>query len=467
MTDRTFAGKHAVVLGASMAGLLAARALSRHFERVTILERDPLDDRPSPRKGTPQARQTHGLLAGGLAVLKRFFPGIEEELIRAGAVSADLLDDTLWHMNGAFHVQFESGLRGVASSRALLESVVRRRAAALENVTLQDQASVIRLIADDSRRRVKGIEIGDRRRYKTARIESDLIVDCTGRGSRMPAWLSHLGYAPPAEECVDVDLSYATQFFRRRPGDFDGKTAVVVTQQPPEKRFAVALAIEGNRWSLTLGGMFGEQAPTDAAGFCDYARGVASPLVHEFLQTAEPLSEIVVHKLPGSRRRRYERLKRFPAGLLVLGDALCSFNPIYGQGMTTAALEAEALDRCLQQGTDRLARRFFRAAARLIDVPWQIAVTTDFQYQQTRGRRPFTAGAMNAYLGLVHCAAHVDREVALTFHRVANLIASPSTLLRPRMLWRVLRRSLSRRPAHRHRESESPHAAIHCEPSGS
>jgi 2-polyprenyl-6-methoxyphenol hydroxylase-like FAD-dependent oxidoreductase len=420
-----------------MGGLLAARALSWHFERVTILERDPLAESGEPRKGTPQARQTHGLLAGGLAALKQYFPGIEQELIQAGAQTGDLLGDSLWHIHGGHHARFESGLVGVTCSRTLLEAVVRRRVQAIANVTLRDRMSVSRLINDFVARRVTGLEVVDRHTQTTERLDADLIVDCTGRGSRMPAWLEDLGYERPAEERVDVDLTYATQIFRKQPGDLGGN-AVIILSTPPETRFAVALAIEHDRWSLTLGGMFGEEAAVDPAGFLGFARGVASPLIHEFLQTAEPLSEVVKHKVPGSLRRRYERLRRFPAGLLVLGDAMCSFNPVYGQGMTVAALEAQALDRCLEQGTNDLARRFFRAAAKIIDVPWQIAVTTDFQYRQTRGRRPWSAGLMNGYLGLVHRAGHVDPQVALAFHRVANLLAAPTSLLRPRIVLRVL-----------------------------
>ncbi|HEX5103112.1 MAG TPA: hypothetical protein VFV87_04845, partial [Pirellulaceae bacterium] len=214
--------------------------------------------------------------------------------------------------------------------------------------------------------------------------------------------------------------------------------AVIVTQQPPSTRSGVALAVEDDRWSLTLGGMFDDAPPASEAGFREFARGLSSPLIHDFLRSAEPVSEIQVFKYPASLRRRYERLKQFPEGLLVLGDALCSFNPIYGQGMSTAALEAVLLGECLQHSEPRLAQRFFRGAARIVDVPWQTAATSDLQFPQVRGKRPLLSGLANAYQSLVHRAAQADPEVALAFHRVANLLERPASLLRPRILRRVL-----------------------------
>jgi 2-polyprenyl-6-methoxyphenol hydroxylase-like FAD-dependent oxidoreductase len=190
--------------------------------------------------------------------------------------------------------------------------------------------------------------------------------------------------------------------------------------------------------------MFGDHPPTDPEGFRQFAAGLAAPVIHDFLEHAEPLSDIAHYRMPGSLRRRYERLARFPQRLIVMGDALCSFNPIYGQGMTTAALQAVALGESLSGGLDHLARRFFPKAARLVDVPWGIAVTSDFQFRETQGRKPWLAGLTNAYLRLVHRAARTDPVVALAFHRVANLLAAPGSLLRPSILARVFK-SWSRR----------------------
>jgi len=430
---------HAVVMGASIGGLLAARALCDHFAHVTVLERDPLPEGPQPRKGVPQGRQTHGLLASGLAALERFFPGIRDELVERGSKIGDVVGDALWHVEGGFHVRPATGLVGVTQSRPLLESVVRRRLAALPNVTLRDRTCVERLVPDASCRRIVGVQLTDRGTGAGQTLAADLVVDASGRGSRTPQWLEQLGYAPPLEERVEVQLGYATRVYRRRAGDFQDAMAVVLTQLPPNKRFGVALAIEDDRWSVTLGGMFDDIPSADEAAFADFARGLPSLLLHEFLETAEPLSDVQLFKYPASLRRRYERLRRFPEGLLVVGDAMCSFNPVYGQGMSVAALEAELLGSCLQHGRGRLSKRFFKAAARLIDVPWQIAVGADFRFPEVRGRRPKLSGLTDAYLRMVHRAAHRDPVVAVAFHRVANLFTPPASLFRPRILSRVLR----------------------------
>jgi 2-polyprenyl-6-methoxyphenol hydroxylase-like FAD-dependent oxidoreductase len=439
MSNRQPLHRQAIVLGASVGGLLAARALSDHFQRVLVLERDPLEGDSASRKGVPHARHTHGLLAGGLAALEDFFPGFRQDLLNRGAEVGDILDRSLWHVAGGQHVRFNSGLTGVCQSRPVLEQVVRSRVTALPNVTLRDQVSVERLTANSWNERVTGVQVADRRANRGETLLADLVVDATGRGSQMPAWLASLGYPRPAEDRVDVDLAYATQLFHRRPEDFNNLMAIVVTPSPPIKRFGVALAIEDDRWSLTLGGMFGDHPPREPDGLRQFAAGLASPVLHRFLQRAHPISEAAYYRMPGSLRRRYERLARFPKGLIVMGDALCSFNPIYGQGMTTAALQAAALGKHLKGGLDDLWRRFCREAARLVDIPWKIAVTSDFQFGETRGRKPWLAGVTNAYLRLVHQAARTDPAVALAFHRVANLLDGPSSLLRPMVLARILK----------------------------
>lgn len=441
-------GSRAVVLGGSVAGLLAARTLADQFEQVEILERDQLPTEAGVRKGVPQGRQTHGLLASGLLVLEDLFPGIREELVRRGATMGDGMARTRWHVGGDWHVQFESGLFGICQSRPLLEQVVRERVAAAPNITIRERINLDRLVPGQRHDRVVAVQVTDRVRDREETIAADLVVDATGRGSRTPARLEELGYDRPPEERVEIDLSYATRIYHRQAGDFQGNMAVVIAQSPPNKRFAVAAAVEGNRWSVTIGGMHDDQPPDNADGFYEFARGLPSPVFHDFLTTAEPLSDVMTMKYPASVRRRYERLKRFPAGLIVLGDALCSFNPIYGQGMSVAALEARLLGECTKKGLSGLWRRYFRKAAAIVDVPWQIAVTADLRFPHVRGTRSWSSGVLNAYMQRLNQAAHQDPVVCLAFHRVANLLDPPMALFHPRVLRGIARNWWNRGATH-------------------
>jgi 2-polyprenyl-6-methoxyphenol hydroxylase-like FAD-dependent oxidoreductase len=268
------------------------------------------------------------------------------------------------------------------------------------------------------------------------------MVDATGRGSRLPAWLAALGCAAPAEERVEVRLGYATRAYRRAIAPEPGALAVVGTPAPGSTRAGVMQAIEGDRWLVTLIGYLGDYPPADDTWFRAFAASLPTPEISALVAHGEPLGEPVSYRFPASQRRRYERLTRFPEGLLAIGDALCSFNPAYGQGMTVAALEARVLGTCLADGVDRLAPRFFARTARIIDTPWRIAVGGDLRYPEVEGARGPMVRFINWYLGRLHRAGWRDPEVAKAFQRVANLVAEPSSLLRPRIAWRVLRGNL-------------------------
>ena len=271
----------------------------------------------------------------------------------------------------------------------------------------------------------------------------DLIVDCSGRGSRSPQWLADLGYAAPTESEVKVNVGYATQIFRRDPADPRSKEWMLITPEAPrETRFGGMFPIEGDRWVVSMGGWAGDHAPTDSQGFMDYARAMPAPDIYNVMSQSEPLSEVTPYKFSSSLRRHYEKLSRFPQGYLVLGDAVCSFNPTYGQGMTSAAMQASALDELLTQRRGRLdglAATCFKQAAQSVDTPWQLAVGEDFRFPQTTGPKPAGVDLLNRYVALVHRATLVDEEVGRAFAKVMNLMAPPTSLMAPRILLRVYR----------------------------
>lgn len=426
-------GERAIVIGASMGGLLAARVLADHFRAVTVLERDALPSEAVPRKGVPQGRHTHGLLARGREVLEQLFPGISNELVGAGANFGDLLDKVYWYNHGVCLYSAPSALVSLLATRPALETEVRRRLVLHPNVTLRDGVSVIEPLHEAGR--VTGVRLQNG--GEIVALQADLVVDATGRGSRSPKWLEAMGCQPAPEEIIEVGIAYKTREYCRKPGHLDGKLAVVVASCLPNWRAAAMLAPDADRWMVTLGGMLGDEAPNDDAGFLEFARSLPTPRIHDVLRDAEPLTEPIPHHFPANQRRRYEKLARFPDGYLVFGDALCSFNPIYGQGMTVSCMEAIALRDCLEAGPQGLARRFFTAAARLIDTPWQITVGSDLQHPLVVGSRSARTRFLNWYVSKFYRAGEADPVLAKTFIEVANLMRPPSALMSPAMLARV------------------------------
>jgi 2-polyprenyl-6-methoxyphenol hydroxylase-like FAD-dependent oxidoreductase len=438
-TTMSRSGNHAIVIGASMGGLLAARALANHFQAVTLLERDAFPATDVPRKGVPQGRHAHGLLARGRDVIERFFPGWTDEVVHAGGLFGDIANDVHWIGHGVRLKAGPSDLSGLLASRPVLEGRLRRRLAALPNVRLIERADVQLLLWQGERIRGVRVETGGVAEDMTA----DLVVDASGRGSSSPSWLKQLGFAAAAEERIEIGAGYTTRVYRRKPADIGGKLAVVIAGSAPNWRNGVVLAQSADRWIVSIGGYLGDHAPTDEQMFAAYAASLTAPEIHQIVSTAEPLSEFLSYRFPASQRRRYEKLARFPQGLLVFGDAICSFNPVYGQGMTVAAQEAAALDACLTQGFDNLAQRFFKEAAAIVDTPWDIAVGNDLRHPAVRGPRPAFVRFINWYIGKLHTAAQHDERLANAFLRVANLVAAPPTLLSPAVAWRVLRGNLT------------------------
>jgi 2-polyprenyl-6-methoxyphenol hydroxylase-like FAD-dependent oxidoreductase len=436
-------GGHAVVLGASMAGLLAARVLADAYGQVTVIDRDQLPEASTHRRGVPHGRHAHALLARGQQALEELFPGLTAELIAQGVPTGDLLANGRWYVSGHRLRQAPIGLVTLSASRPLLEGYVRARVRALPNLRFLDSHDIVGLAATPDGRRVTGVRVlrgADGSAEEL--LGADLVVDATGRGSRTPIWLQALGYARPETEQVRVGLGYATRTYRLPPDALDGDLAVLDAPTPEHPRGGALLLLEGDRWMVTLAGMLGDHPPTDPDGFLAFARSLRFPDIYQTIRDAEPLDDPVPFRFPASVRHRYERLGRFPDGLVVMGDAVCSFNPIYGQGMSVAALEALTLRRHLERGAEPQPRRFFGDLARVVDVPWDIAVGGDLAVPGVQGRRTLKVRLVNAYIARLHGAAEHDASLAGVFVRVAGLVAPPQSLLRPNVAVRVLWGSL-------------------------
>jgi 2-polyprenyl-6-methoxyphenol hydroxylase-like FAD-dependent oxidoreductase len=446
-------GGKAVVLGAGMAGLLAARVLAGHFERVTVVERDRLPGRPGFRPGVPQSRHLHVLLGRGLECLEQLFPGFEADLVEAGApVVAG--SESLWLNAAGWSRRYRSPIRLLGASRELVEWQARARVTALDNVRVLQGHEVVGLLADGSREAVTGVRLrsrGDRAEVGGPAIDlaADLVVDASGRGSRAPQWLAALGYPPPTETCISSLLGYASRQYRIPPGfQADWRMLLINAKPPGNARTGALVPIEGGRWMVALIGAGRDHPPTDDAGFLEFARGLRSPLLYETIRDAEPVSPIFGYRNTDNRRRHFERLGRWPERFVVVGDASCTFNPIYAQGMTVTAMTAVALDRHLAgqrrrsgAGPAGRARRFQRQVAKASAGAWTMATTEDLRYPWTEGARPdLPTRVMHRYADRVLEVANGNPQVNTAFVDVVNLRRPPPSLLRPGVLLPVLAR---------------------------
>lgn len=441
-------GKKAIVLGASMAGLSAARVLTDHFDEVLLVERDELADSEAPRKGVPQGRQLHGLLKGGEQLFERLFPGLLASLLARGAVQVDFSQEVRWHHFGVDKVRFNSGIIATMMTRPFFEQEVRRHVRSRPSIRILDQHDVVGLLASPDRRRIVGAKLQRRDGSDTPEeILADLVVDACGRGSATPKWLGELGLTPPTETKIRVDVAYATRLYRPPAADQlpPYKGLYIIGTPPHSKRLGIIAPVEGGRWISLVAGMLGDHPPTDPEGFLEFARGLPIDDMHRLLRLAEPLSDIYSYKFPAHLRRHYERMSDFPDGLAVLGDSHCSFNPIYGQGMTTAAMGAIELGECLQEQARRqpgslqgLSRRFQVRLAKCVDNPWLMATGEDLRYPEIEAQRPPGYAAMKWFLGRLHHAVAHDRVLALHFLRAMHMLEPPTKLFAPQLVARVL-----------------------------
>lgn len=454
----------AVVLGASMAGLLAARVLAERFGQVLVIERDVLPPAGEHRRGVPHGRHLHGLHPRGREILEELFPGLTVTLTASGAVGCDVLGDARWQLSGHQLRQADIGLPALFASRPFLEGHLRAMVQSLPGVGFLEEHSVCGLTVTADKRTVTGVEVHGTRGGPPARVAAGLVVDATGRGSRTPAWLAGLGYQRPEQERVEIGLGYATRTYRLRPGAMGGDQMILTGGTPGNPRAGALAVTEGGRHMLTVAGICGDYPPTDPAGFGDFVASLPSADIAAAIAGAEPLDDPVPFRFPASVRRRYERLTSFPAGLLVADDAVCSFNPVYGQGMTVAAAEAMTLRALLARHAVPDARRYFRAITAAIDVAWDIAVGADLAFPQVPGKRSAKVRLVNAYMPRLHAAAAHDEALAASLVRVIGLKDRPEGLLRPDRVLRVLRGNLANGRRPRPRSADQAPVATQPEP---
>lgn len=445
----------AIVLGASLGGLLAARVLSEHFERVLVLDRDGSPYPGQPRKGVPQGHHPHLLLAAGHRVLERLFPGLTEEARRDGAALADLARDVRWRQRGVWKSRHASAVHTLVQSRPVLEERIRQRVAALPNARFAWRTPAVDLSFAPAGERVDGVWVRPPGQGLT-RLEADLVVDATGCGSMLPRQLAAHGFEVPVEERGEIDLCYTTGLFRRRSrGELDWRALLLPPDGRRASRGGMVVALDSVYWQVALHGYAGDHAPNDLAGFTAFAESLSGPEIAQALGEAVLVSDLERYAVPHQARRRFERLRRFPGGLLVIGDAFGRLDPAYAQGMTVTALQADALasllGRHLHRGTapsSALSAAYFTRVARIFDLPWRMSGGAA-QAARARGERgrSRTAALRSWYRRELELAAADVPEAHQAFLEVWNLVAPESHLLRPAVVARVLAHAARRRRA--------------------
>jgi 2-polyprenyl-6-methoxyphenol hydroxylase-like FAD-dependent oxidoreductase len=429
--------------------------MSDHFDQVTVFERDVLPDIAVLHKSVPQGNHLHALLQGGQQILSALYPGFTDELRDLGAVrwrlGLDLAfyfpDGKAFNLTGSMREGRDVGIAAHSQSRALLEHVIRRRTVAISNVKLESGAAVHGLKTADQRVRGATCE----RDGTSYTLDADLVIDAGGRGSQAARWLAEMGFPKPSETTIGVDFAYTSTKFRK-PADYHEEPLVLVGGSPPSHPSGGGLfLIENDVWHVSLAGRFGQYPPTDEAGFMAFAKTLPSPRLYELIHDTERLDDITHHRFPTSIQRHYERMPTFPEGFIIIGDAICSFNPVYGQGMSSAALQVAALQRLLDErgaqgsGLMGLASAFFPRAAEVISTPWTLAANFDFAYPQTRGERPPAMAEGARYFAALDALQVEDIVAQRTVLEVFQLVKPLSALwdepLRDRVLARMQKTS--------------------------
>ena len=430
----------AIVVGASVAGLFAGRVLADYFEEVVLFDKERLDEGPAPRKAVPQGGHIHAILSPTFRILKRFVPEVVDDLIAGGAHVFDGGRDWRFHIHGRYLATGETGQRLIGSSRPFFEHHLRNRVKEVPNIDLRADHRFSRWLTTPGNARVAGVVVENG--AAEAGVAADLTIDARGLGSSLPTELNEMGYEAPREDVVGVDLGYTTRIYRQPSSSPDWTLLIVNPSAPKSWAGGLIEHIEDDRWIVTQFGYFGDHAAAEENAFLQWARGLPVPDIADFLEAAEPVSNFRRFETPKCSMRRLERLKRFPDRLLVMGDAVCRLNPIYGQGMTKAAREAEYLFDSLSahfvrsSSLDGFCERFRRTLpAAGAEWAWQLTRGADLGYPQTTGKRQPVIGAfMGWYFKRLFEQSASSLDARKRLFDVLMLVDSPDRLMRPRMI---------------------------------
>jgi 2-polyprenyl-6-methoxyphenol hydroxylase-like FAD-dependent oxidoreductase len=439
MTTNSANGKHAVIIGAGMAGLLAAAALSDAFDEVTIIEKDSLPESPQFRNGVAQGAHVHTLLGYGVEAMDSLIPGLMADVYSAGAVEIRRNFDIWFHDTIGPTPIRDVGILTPSVTRPLLEHVARQRVLALHNVNLRDSTKMLDFEIDELGR-VLGIRVLTNDTSEL--ILADLFVECSGRASNLAGWLPAQGFGEVPSQRLKILMGYTSGFFRMPEDVAENGKACLMLAVPPGYRAAYLTPVDGDMWLATTYGRGRDTAPRDHKGFVAWTKGLPHPVIHDMLVRAEPVSDFKTYKIPFGIWYRYDQMPKFPQRLIPMGEALTSFNPMYGQGMSLAAGQALSLREAITGGLDaHLSARYFEGCHTLNGVGWSVMETRDFAYDCTSGDRPADLEARWQAASDIRQLAETDSEVHTLSVRVTHLLESPYELARPEIIEKVKRLS--------------------------
>lgn len=439
---------HAVVIGGSIAGLLAARVLADRFQHVTLVDRDRLPLTAQARRGVPQSVQPHVLFTKGYRILEQLFPGIGTALSDAGAIAFDWGTEFRHYQAGhwAQILADAPGLKSYTCTRPLLESTIRQRVQQLPNVQLLTEHRVIGLSCDSAHSRITGVKLDRRSTQAPDELLSQLVVDASGRSTQAPHWLTNIGFTSPMSTVIDPGLGYATRRYRLPPHATPDCKILLISHEPPDQtRLGYLAQVEKGEWIVTLGGYGHDYPPTHTAGFVEFAHSLPSQEIYQVIVAGELVADTQVHRATANRLYHYEQTE-LPAGFVAMGDAVCALCPVYGQGMTVSALAAIVLQEWLTQPQQTSNRSAFQGAkfqqqlARSNALPWSLATGLDGQFPTTKGAKSPSRleRVFQQYTKRLMLRAHTDPELQLQFLKVAQMLESPAKLLHPRTLLKAL-----------------------------
>lgn len=441
----------AIVIGASISGLVNAKVLSKHFDKVIVLEKDKLNQNflPEHRKGLPQAHHQHILLMKGRQLFEKIFPGFDDELAQMGSPELSYSNDVALYVGHGKLPRFPSNLKVRPSRRIWIDSLVRKRIAFLSNVEIKSNIQVKRLAFDPDFNRITGVlyqyqEDADQlNEHKEDFLSAELVIDCSGRGSKINKWLKELSFSDIPKTEVDPKLGYASCLLDI-PETYNGVRNIEVAPHVPDNPRAAGLwEVEKGTWLLTLIGMTGKYPPSDISGFKAFSDALPTPSISNILEQAQVISDIQSFRGTKNIWRHFETMSSYPHGLLVMGDALCAFNPLHGQGLTLIAQSAEILEQALYKGcvvnfSDTWSQSVYRKLNRVFISAWMFAVSEDMRWPETIGRKvDWKLKLAYRYTDLLLKTCQYSEHTTQVCLSVANMIKSPLSLIHPGILLRI------------------------------